>query len=167
MSSRDNPPFHLPGCRKKHNGYRLICKKWHPSSTLVHEAALAVLAVQPSHFWPFSKALFDASDSYTDENVVNETRNATYGRLAKLAGGVGVDEKKVLERLWISDKPDAEGRLNMGNAVTNDLKVVVKMGRLVGVHVSPTVVFNGVVENGISSGFSGEQWEEWLQKNVV
>jgi len=28
-------------------------------------------------------------------------------------------------------------------------------------------VFNGIEEGGISSGFSGEQWKEWLEKNVV
>jgi len=69
--------------------------------------------------------------------------------------------------LWIEDKPDKDGSLNNGNGVTNDLKVLVKMNRMQGVHVTPTVVFNGVVENGISSSFTGEQWEEWLEKNVV
>jgi hypothetical protein len=39
--------------------------------------------------------------------------------------------------------------------------------RLVGVHVSPTVIFNGIVENSISSGWTKEQWDEWLQKNIV
>ena len=37
---------------------------------------------------------------------------------------------------------------------------------MTGVHVSPTVLFNGVPENSISSGWTIEQWEEWLDKNV-
>lgn len=53
--------------------------------------------------------------------------------------------------LAISDKPGEGGALNSGNQVTNDLKVMVKMARLVGIHVSPTVVFDGVVANDISS----------------
>lgn len=100
-------------------------------------------------------------------NVVNETRNQTYERLAKLGAQVGVDEKKIYELLHISDKPASDGSLNTGNGVTNDLKVLVKMNRMQGVHVTPTVVFNGVVENDISSSFDGKQWEEWLEKNVV
>lgn len=99
--------------------------------------------------------------------MVNETRNQSYSRLAKIGAKVGLDEKELLKLLWIDDKPAADGGLNNGNQVTNDLKVLVKMNRLVGVHVTPTVVFNGVVENGISSSFSKEQWEEWLEKNVV
>jgi len=69
--------------------------------------------------------------------------------------------------LKISNRPDAEGGLNSGNKVTDDLKLVVKMARLTGVHVSPTLVFNGVVANDMSSGWSVEQWGEWLEKNIV
>jgi hypothetical protein len=43
----------------------------------------------------------------------------------------------------------------------------IEMARLVGIHVSPTVVFNGVVANEISSSWTSEQWSEWLKKNVV
>ncbi|KAI1432163.1 thioredoxin-like protein [Xylaria sp. CBS 124048] len=146
--------------------FRQHIQPWHPSSTLTHEAAVAVLQVAPDKFWPFSEALFDNQISYFDVNVVNEGRNQTYRRLAKLAATVGVDETSVYDRLAVSDKPADDGSLNIGNKVTNDLKVLVKMGRLVGVHVSPTVIFNGVVANDISSGWTKEQWEEFLTKNI-
>ena len=100
-------------------------------------------------------------------NVVNETRNQTYERLAKIGAKVGIDEKEMIKLLHVDDKPASDGSLNTGNGVTNDLKVLVKMNRMQGVHVTPTVVFNGVVENGISSSFDAKQWEEWLEKNVV
>ncbi|KAK2625551.1 hypothetical protein QTJ16_004863 [Diplocarpon rosae] len=147
--------------------FRQQVQPWHPSSTLVHEAGVAVLKIQPDKFFDFSKALFDESKSFYDVNVVNETRNKTYQRLATIGGKAGVDEKKIYELLHISDKPGADGSLNSGNGVTNDLKVLIKMNRLVGIHVSPTVVFDGVVENSISSSFSAEQWEQWLEKNVA
>ena len=100
---------------------------WHPSSTLVHEAGLAVLKTNPDKFWDFSKALFDKQTDYFDVNVVNETRNKTYERLAKLAEEVGVDSKKVYSLLEVSDKPDKDGGVNIGNQVTDDLKIVVKV----------------------------------------
>ena len=98
---------------------------------------------------------------------MNETRNATYKRLAKIAGEVGVDEAEVYKLLEISDKPAEDGGLNNGNQVTNDVKVQVKANRLTGVHVTPTVVFDGVVNNDISSSWTVEQWEQWLAKNVT
>ncbi|KAH9892132.1 thioredoxin-like protein [Xylariomycetidae sp. FL2044] len=148
--------------------FRPQVQPWHPSSTLVHEAAVAVLQIAPDKFWPFSDALFKDQKAYFDVSVVNETRNETYRRLAKLAASsVGVDEAKVYEALAISDKPAEDGGLNSGNKTTNDLKVLIKMARLVGIHVSPTVVFDGVVAGDISSSWGKEQWEEWLEKSIV
>lgn len=87
--------------------------------------------------------------------------------MAKLAASVGLNENEFYDLLKISDKPNENGEMNGGNGVTNDLKVLVKMNRMQGVHVTPTVVFDGVVENGISSSFTPDQWEEWLNKNVA
>ncbi|KAI1202729.1 thioredoxin-like protein [Nemania serpens] len=147
--------------------FRQQIQPWHPSSTLTHEAAAAVLQLAPEKYWAFSDALFKEQKSYFDVNVVNETRNQTYRRLSQLAATVGVEEASVYERLAIPDKPADDGSLNVGNKVTNDLKIFIKTARLVGVHVSPTVIFNGVVANEISSGWTKEQWEEWLTKNIV
>ena len=107
--------------------FRQQIQPWHPSSTLVHEAGVAVLQTGPDKFWDFSKALFDKQTEYFDVNVVNESRNRTYERLAKLAGGVGLDEKKIYSLLEISDKPGKDGSLNSGNKVTDDLKLQVKV----------------------------------------
>jgi hypothetical protein len=99
---------------------------------------------------------------------VNEPRNKTYERLAKLAGQVkGVDSKTIYEMLEINDKPGEDGSLNIGNKVTNDIKLLVKANRVTGVHVTPTVLFNGVEERSISSGWTEDQWAEWLEKNVT
>ncbi|EXJ88616.1 hypothetical protein A1O1_05546 [Capronia coronata CBS 617.96] len=164
----------VPLIEKKYTspGIRVILRQqiqpWHPSSTLVHEAGAAVLQTAPKSFWAFSEKLFEQQNDYFDVNVVNETRNNTYKRLAKLAGSVdGVDEKKILDLLLVPDKPAADGSLNIGNKVTNDIKFMVKANRLTGVHVTPTVLFNGVEERSISSSWTAEQWEEWLQKNAT
>ena len=111
--------------------------------------------------------MFDDAKSFYDENVVNETRNKTYERLAEIGGKVGNNEQEMLKLLWINDKPASDGSLNTGNGVSTELKVLIKMGRMQGIHVSPTVVFDGVAENSISSSFSGDQWAEWLERNVA
>ncbi|KAI4090851.1 MAG: hypothetical protein LQ344_004498 [Seirophora lacunosa] len=146
--------------------FRQQIQPWHPSSTLCHEAGAAVLRLEPDKFWDFSKVLFDHQKEFFDVNVVKETRNETYRRLAKLASEVGVDEGEVYGLLEIADKPGDDGSLNTGNGVTSDVKVMVKVNRLMGVHVTPTVLFNGVVENSISSSFTGDQWQAWLDENV-
>lgn len=72
--------------------------------------------------------MFDHQREFFDINVVNETRNQTYGRLAKLAGIIGIDERAMLELLTVSEKPSSDGQLNTGNKVTNDIKLMVKVG---------------------------------------
>lgn len=146
--------------------FRQQIQPWHPSSTLVHEAAYAVQRVDAGKFYDFSEKLFEQQKDFFDVSLVNETRNQTYRRLAKIAASVGVDEGKVYGLLEISDKPGEDGSLNSGNGVTDDVKVQVKANRMTGVHVTPTVVFDGVVRNEISSSWTVEQWEEWLAKNV-
>ena len=57
--------------------------------------------------------------------------------------------------------------VNVVNEARNETyKRLVKMGRLVGVHVSPTVIVDGVVDNTISSGWTKEQWIEYLEKKT-
>lgn len=112
--------------------FRQQIQPWHPSSTLVHEAGVAVLRLAPGKFWDFSEKLMEKQKEYFDVNVVHEARNQTYARLAKLGASVGVDEKKMYGLLEVSDKPDKDGGLNIGNAVTDDLKVLVKVSAGVG-----------------------------------
>ena len=137
----------LPTINAKYSGrlaliFRQQIQPWHPSSTLVHEAGAAVLQLAPDHFWDFSDKLFNKQTDFFDVKVVNENRNDTYKRLAKIAAASGVDESAFFDALKISDKPAEDGSLNIGNRVTNDIKLMVKANRLVGVHVTPTVVFN-------------------------
>jgi protein-disulfide isomerase len=122
--------------------FRQHIQPWHPSSTLTHEAGAAVLKLAPHKFWDFSAALFERQREFFDVNVVNQTRNETYKNLASIGESVGVDKHEMLNLLAVSNIPDAEGQLNTGNKVTNDIKLMVKAGRVVGVHVSPTVYFN-------------------------
>jgi protein-disulfide isomerase len=148
--------------------FRQQVQPWHPSSTLVHEAGVAILRLAPDRFWDFSKALFAAQKDYFDVSVVREVRNDTYRRLARLgAQSAGVEEAAMYDLLKVPEQPASDGSLNVGNRVTDDLKVLVKMARLVGVHVSPTVIFDGVVANDVSSSWTGEQWLGWLEKNVA
>lgn len=151
--------------------FRQHIQPWHPSSTLTHEAGLAILRLRPDRFWDFSAALFAHQREYFDVSVAKEGRNQTYARLARLAGeSVGPElEEEVMRLLRVREEPEegAEAALNTGNLVTDDLKRMVKAARVVGVHVTPTVFFDGVEEKEISSSFTKEQWEEWLLKNVT
>lgn len=148
--------------------FRQQIQPWHPSSTLMHEAALVVLTEHPDKFWDYSEALFEHQKEYFDANVANETRNKTYERLAKLAADTcGVDATRMIDILRVSDKPGPNGSLNDGNKITNDVKVITKMNRLVGIHVTPSVIFDGVPYPAIESSWTEEQWRKFLDEKCT
>lgn len=84
------------------------------------------MKIAPEKFWQFSADIFKHQEEFFDVSVVNETRNQTYKRLAKIAGGVGLNEHEILELLAIKEKAGDKSQLNAGNQVTNDIKFMVK-----------------------------------------
>ena len=107
--------------------FRQQIQPWHPSSTLTHEAGAAVLRLAPEKFWQFSAALFQNQAEFFDVSVVNETRNKTYERLAKIAGSIGVDVHEVLALLVIPETSNSPDELNAGNQLANDMKWMTKV----------------------------------------
>ncbi|KAI0773362.1 hypothetical protein BC629DRAFT_1595134 [Irpex lacteus] len=138
--------------------FRNQVQPWHGASTFVHEAGLAVARVAPEQFWPFSLALFKAQGDYFDIPTSDLTPKQIRQKLADLAAPfTGNDKKDVfLDLLTLKSSP------NGGIAVTDDLKYTIKFSRQNGIHVSPTVLFDGLVANEISSGWSEEDWNKWL-----
>ena len=136
---------------------------------------MAALRLDPAAFWAYSAVLFKHQTEFFDVNVVNETRNQTYRRLAKLCGALGAsgpgtheaDEEKLYGLLVVGEKAGEGGALNIGNKVTDDLKLLIKLGRQTGIHVSPTVLWDGLVDNNISSSWTVEQWESILRKRCT
>ena len=67
----------------------------------------------------------------------------------------------MLELLRLDPEAIASGQRNPGTLVTNELKLQVKFGRQMGVHVSPTTTWNGLVCD-TSSGWSADEWAAFL-----
>lgn len=51
----------------------------------------------------------------------------------------------------------------LGNSVTDEVKLITKLARKRGVHVSPTVYINGIEATQVSSSWSQEEWLELLK----
>ncbi|KDN52947.1 hypothetical protein K437DRAFT_253588 [Tilletiaria anomala UBC 951] len=55
---------------------------------------------------------------------------------------------------------------NAGNSVGADVKYCNKLGRQNGIHVTPTALWNGVVDGAISSSFSQKEWRQWFEQQL-
>ncbi|GAA5982223.1 hypothetical protein JCM11641_006231 [Rhodosporidiobolus odoratus] len=152
---------------------RQVPQPWHASSTLVHEAALGVSKTLvdagasfqdedvAARFQQFFAKLIDGQEAFYDEPTAQETPNDTRARLADIAATIeGVDRDAFLKAL-------SPGKGNGGTSVTSDLKLQIKYHRTRGVHVTPTVALDGLVEPSISSSFSGDDWKKFLEEKIL
>ncbi|KAK4702733.1 hypothetical protein P7C70_g3486, partial [Phenoliferia sp. Uapishka_3] len=98
--------------------------------------------------------------AFYDEPCAKESPNATRERLADLAAEVGVDRAKYIEATKV-------GKSNGGTPVTPDLKLAIKYGRQNGVHVTPTVALDGLIDGSISSSFTDADWKKYLLEKVL
>ncbi|ORX83404.1 hypothetical protein K493DRAFT_342040 [Basidiobolus meristosporus CBS 931.73] len=135
---------------------------WHPQSTLLHEASLAAEKVEPKKFMAYAEKLFDVQRDYFDEACHNLSRTQIYHSLAEHAAFLGIDREEFLSYLLI---PDTEPR-NKGNKIHGDLKYHIKLARQNGIHVSPTVLIDGIIDSTVSSSWGLNEWRNWLQSKV-
>ncbi|PFH50135.1 hypothetical protein AMATHDRAFT_4219 [Amanita thiersii Skay4041] len=135
---------------------------WHASSTLTHEAGLAVLRVSPENYWKFSVMLFEAQEEYFDIPTSTLSPVQVREKLAKLVAKILPSE--AVEKF--KDLLKLKGSPNAGVAVTDDLKYTIKVSRQNGIHVSPTVLWDGLVANEISSSWGEKEWKEFLENKV-
>ncbi|KAF8204599.1 hypothetical protein BJ912DRAFT_2017 [Pholiota molesta] len=139
--------------------FRLQPQPWHAVSTLTHEAGLAVgvLRVSPENFG-LSALNSSTPRRYFDIPSQDLTIRQIRQKLADLAANVipanAVDQ--------FSDLLALKGSPNGGNAVSDDLKYNVKFGRQNGIHVTPTVLWDGIVQNQVSSA-----WERRNGRNSL
>lgn len=143
--------------------FRPQVQPWHATSTLVHEFALAVIRVSPENFWRFSLLLFENQEKFFDIPTSSMTPIQIRNQLASLSAQWQVTSESAVskfETLLAHNSP------NGGTAVTDNLKYTIKFSRQNGIHVSPTVLWDGLVVNEISSGWGEKEWKNFLMTKV-
>ncbi|ODV97494.1 hypothetical protein PACTADRAFT_47406 [Pachysolen tannophilus NRRL Y-2460] len=141
-----------------------VPQPWHPTSTLMHEVAVAVAKLQPQSFWKFSNILFQNQDHFFDTETYNKTRAEIYKDLINLAqSNLDIDGKDI-EKL-VEIKPAKNGQpSNSGNLIAPDFKYFVRYHRTIGVLVTPTVFVDGISNPSIESSTPVEKVVELFEK---
>eukprot|EP00746_Dinoflagellata_sp_MGD_P049488 gnl/MRDRNA2_/MRDRNA2_22334_c0_seq1.p1 gnl/MRDRNA2_/MRDRNA2_22334_c0~~gnl/MRDRNA2_/MRDRNA2_22334_c0_seq1.p1 ORF type:complete len:261 (+),score=57.28 gnl/MRDRNA2_/MRDRNA2_22334_c0_seq1:82-783(+) len=137
---------------------------WHAPGAYAAEVSLAVEAVDPSKYLPAAQLFFAKQEELVFDCVTyDRTRSQIYDLLADAAAdATGIDKAAVLEKVkYLGTSPNA------GNEMGQLVKWYVKFGRKNGIHVTPTVLVNGIEEGQISSGWTLEQWSEYLDAKLA
>jgi len=141
---------------------RLQPQPWHASSMLTHEAVLAVSRVAPDQLLEYLDALYKVSEDFYDIPASTYTAVELRDRLVNVGSQIlGIEKTKQAKELLL-----LKGTPNGGNAVTDDLKYFIKLGRQNGIHVSPTVTWDGLLANEVSSSWGEAEWRKFFNEKV-
>jgi len=159
-----------------------VIQPWHPQSTMVHEAALAVKRVLPGLYLGFIRNVYKKfvshKNKFSDDDTWNKTRLEIYDELVDCLPTWMDDEDKIQEVKELlyplpvslvvvssdSSSPSNGGGIgNGGNEMTQDIKWACKFHRTRGVHVTPTVFANGIEATQVSSGWKADDWNDFFQ----
>jgi protein-disulfide isomerase len=137
---------------------------WHAPGAYATEVSLAVELIDPSKYLPTCAYFFERQQELVFDCVSYDlTRAEMYSRLAAAAADAsGVDPGAVMEQVaFLGTSPNA------GNAVGQLVKWYANHGRKNGIHVTPTVLVNGIEEPSISSGWTPGEWAEYLDAKLA
>lgn len=157
-----------------------IARLAEPAGKNVEAETNALTDPKLNAFWVFSLQIMKHQESYFDGPVRLKNPDQIRGELVNLAiSTLGEEPRrekgKPLLRPHERGMPLGQAVKNMvrvapegneGSAVTADLKYCVKIGRQNGVHVTPSCVWDGLLEPSISSSFGAKEWKEFLDKSV-
>ena len=155
---------HYAGLNIRFEFYHQV-QPWHVASGIMHETSLAVAEVCGEEaFWQFSKELFEKRESFTDIYTFDATRHELTEDILNqcLLGQSEEDFEKVRKYARLNKETEAK---NSGTLVTQQMKFHIKLGRQLGIHVSPTCCLNGLVCD-TSSSWTLKEWKAFLDPYV-
>lgn len=147
-----------------------VVQPWHGvQSSICHDVSFAVGKVKPESFWNFSRVLFDQITMFYDNVVYDKTRheitNMAIELFAKMEGVSSEEVEKVRELMIVKGlgEPEAD---NTGNKVAVDSKYFARYSRTVGVHMTPSIVINGIYMPLIESSTDSDKIVEIIKSNI-
>ncbi|KAK2465941.1 hypothetical protein APHAL10511_001582 [Amanita phalloides] len=143
--------------------FRPQVQAWHGTSTYTHEAGFAALRASPEHFYKFSLLLFKHQTEFFDEPVLHLTVAQIRQKLVQVAAEVLPEPAMPEFKRLLELRSSANG----GVGVTDDLKYAIKYGRQNSIHVSPTAMWDGLVDNAVSSSWGETEWTEFFRNKVI
>ena len=162
-----------------------VIQPWHHQSLWLHESVFAVKFLYPEAESCYWMALSAESPKYYDAEIYSLTRAEFYDKIAGFGADVIVGDRSDLKRNDVKKRilqylipptqrggnfPE-EASVTFGSRPDDDenalfpmTRQVVKFQRKRGVHVTPTVFFNGIEQMQISSSWSKDEWYAFLNE---
>ena len=149
---------------------QLTPQPWHPQSASATEVALAVslaaASKSPPLFFHALKFLYENQDDLLVDKVTNNlSRTQIHEKLVE-----AIFSSTAITTSTSNNKEELQTKVyelldlsQGGNGVVQTMKWQVKYHRCRSIHVTPTVLMNGLEAGDIGSGFSIDEWKGKLE----
>ncbi|KAG8931022.1 hypothetical protein FRC02_003340 [Tulasnella sp. 418] len=127
------------------------------------QPSLTVLRAAPEKTLEYFQVLFENQEKFFDIPASSLTPKQIREQLADLAQPVIGDAKVEQVKDLLTHKTTPNG----GTAVTDDLKYNIKVSRHNSIHVSPTVLFDGLIAADVSSSWQEAEWTKFFDSRVT
>ncbi|KAG8976288.1 hypothetical protein FRC05_004204 [Tulasnella sp. 425] len=141
---------------------RLQPQPWHVASHFCHEAVLAVARVAPDQLLNYLDVLYPVNETFYDIPASTLTPVQIREKLAGIAEPVIGSEKLAAVNELLKHKSTPNG----GVGVTEELKYSIKISRQNSIHTSPTVLWDGLVQEQVSSSWGEKEWTDFFNAKV-
>ncbi|WVR04295.1 hypothetical protein IAU60_001295 [Kwoniella sp. DSM 27419] len=143
---------------------RLYPQPFHYFAMFPTEALVVFGQLHPDLFWDYLLAVYSVREEYLNKPAVDMTPSTARDKLVHLA--LDLLEKKGKTSGPLSKAfGEFRGRLDQDD-VSAAIKYNIKVGRQNGVHVTPTVLLNGLKEDSVSSSWGKSEWEQFLSDKL-
>jgi protein-disulfide isomerase len=129
-----------------------IKKPWHPQGFFLSKAAVTGSILEGNQgFFKMTDVLYQNFDNHVDSKVEEKSPKEWTTLMLEAAVSVGFN-KEEFEKCYDSDEAVLQ------------TKILQKYGRQNAIHVTPTILVNGLIENSASSSWTEEDWKNYLSK---
>lgn len=166
------PRLQSEGLSEKYNiVFVNVVQPWHGvQSSILHDVSFAVSRVKPELFWKVSRAFFDNMTQFYDTEIEDKSRRELTREVIALVGQVpgisGTDVERITELVAVAGVKADGSANNVGNGVAKDSKYFARYARTLGVHVTPSVLVNGIYMAQIESSTAAEKIIEILENQT-
>lgn len=130
-----------------------VIQPWHGfQSSILHDISFAVSKIAPNKFWDISRIFFNNIELFYDTQVINKSRKTLTEEILNLIkNDLSIEDLNKIKELLIIDGENSEKISNMGNSVIKDNKYFTRYHRTLGIHMTPSVMINGILISQIES----------------
>eukprot|EP00455_Lapot_gusevi_P028422 TRINITY_DN3032_c0_g1_i1.p1 TRINITY_DN3032_c0_g1~~TRINITY_DN3032_c0_g1_i1.p1 ORF type:complete len:188 (-),score=66.00 TRINITY_DN3032_c0_g1_i1:184-747(-) len=137
-----------------HIRLHMVPQPWHPQGGYAARSVLAAGEISDEMAWKMTAKVYENLESWSDEKTDNMTAIQLYDRCGDYAAELGLDKAAFIESMRSAN-------------VTQQVKFACRFHRQNAIHMTPSILVNGIPVYEFGSAWNLEQFQQLLDPVVA